>query len=86
MFGSSKRRAQAYLAANGRRKLQEICDHIGATKNNVSPMLSALEADGILGFLLEGSEKYYLRKLDRTVGISNYLTAKFHLTNDGLDV
>lgn len=85
LFGNRKRQAQAYLASNGRRSLTQICDHIGSRPNNVSPFLSELEAEGLLGYSVHGGSKVYFKKaIDRTLGIAKHLQSKFKLTRDGL--
>lgn len=86
IFGNRTRQAQAYLACNGIRSLSEICGHIGIKKNNATTILSDLEAEGLLGFSVDGSiKRYHKKQIDKTIGISKHLMERFHLTADGLE-
>ena len=82
IFGKSKLRAKVYLAANGKRRVQDIADLLNITKQAVSPHLLHLAEQGLLAPLPNGKEVYYAKKrLDRTLGISKYLRDEFKLTD-----
>lgn len=85
IFGRSRRRAQIYLAANGRRTVGEIAGHLRMKGPNVSADLSILEQEGLLVPKVEGVFTYWNKKaIDRTLGISRHLIDRFDLTADGL--
>src|SRR5881394_2152093 len=48
IFGTSLRRAQVYLAANGSRSVQEIAEYLGMQRQNVGPDLKHLADEGLL--------------------------------------
>ena len=85
VFGTSKRRAQVYLAANGTRSVEEIADHLGIPRPNVSRALVDLGTEGMLEITdAIGNKNIWSKKaLDRTLKISAYLQAKFSLARDG---
>lgn len=86
IFGNSRRRVQVYLAANGRRSVQEIAKLLHIKEPNVSRELSKLEAEGLLEIIeKEAGKSYWGRKpIDRTVRISKLLMAEHKLDKDGL--
>ena len=84
LFGRSKRRAQVYLAANGRRAVGEIAEHLGMKRQNVTIELQTLEKEGLLSAQTSGSATYWNKKpIDWALGISDLLIAKFKLDPDG---
>ncbi len=83
------RRAQVYLAANGKRGVNEIAELLSIRRpNNVSRELGALQEEGLLEvFEKEGGKTYWNKKpVDRTLRISQFLREEFHLDSDGLPV
>lgn len=83
------RRAQIYLAANGRRGVNEIADLLSIRRpNNVSRELSALQEEGLLEvFEKEAGKTYWTKKpVDRTLRISQFLRQEFHLDSNGLPI
>lgn len=87
IFGRSVRRAKVYLAANGRRSVGEIAEHLSLAQPNVSVELRALGDEGLLEIILsEGGSNYWGKKpLDRTLRISKFLCDEFKLDSDGME-
>ena len=85
IFGSSKRRAQVYLAANGQRSVQEIAAHLGMKSPNVSSELTELGREGVLEVVdTHGNQNIWAKKpLDKTLRISIFLKGEFQLDADG---
>lgn len=85
IFKSGKRRAQIYLAANGRRGVQEIAEHLGMQRQNVGPDLKKLAAEGMLEIsgTAGGKDLWAKKPVDRTLRISQFLQAEFSLDQDG---
>lgn len=87
VFGSSKQRAQVYVAANGKRSVNEIAALIGAKRPNISKHLQLLVDEGLLLPHIEGNQTLYRRKkLDQTLGIARRLREQFKLDADGRPV
>jgi DNA-binding transcriptional ArsR family regulator len=86
IFQSSRRRVQVYLAANGRRSVNDIAALLRMKKQNVSRELDKLRSEGLLEIIeKEGNRVYWDKKpLDRTVRISTLLMGEYGLTKDGL--
>jgi DNA-binding transcriptional ArsR family regulator len=85
IFGSSKRRAQVYLAANGHRGVQEIAQHLGMKRQNVGSDLNVLYTEGLLelGDSVGGRDIWAKKALDRTLQITKFLQKEFGLARDG---
>ena len=85
IFGTSKRRAQIYLAADGARGVQEIADHIRMKRPNVSTELSLLKSEGLLEIIdNQGGRDIYVKKsIDSSFRISKFLQREFSLKKDG---
>jgi DNA-binding MarR family transcriptional regulator len=88
IFGNRLRLAQAYLAANGERAVQDIAELLGMRPNNVSRELKKLQQEGLLEvYEKEGARTYYVRKrIDHTIRISRFLMREFGLDKDGLPI
>lgn len=86
VFGKSWRRAQVYLAANGRRSVNDIATLLGMKPPNVSIELAKLEKGGLLSVASTGGSNYWGKKpIDDSLGISDYLMRKFSLNADGTE-
>lgn len=85
IFGSSKRRAQVYLATNGERGVQEIAAHLGMQRQNVGRELKELADEGILELvdIIDGRDIWSKKVIDRTLRISRFLQDEFQLNSDG---
>lgn len=84
IFGTGTKRAQVYLAANNRRSVMEIAQHLKMLPNNVSRELTHLTEEGLLAARGEGSKlRYRKKRIDRSLGISSYLKKKHGLRTDG---
>lgn len=85
VFGTSKRKVQIYLAADGNRSVNDIADHLGLKAPNVSRDLSKLREEGLLeiGDTDGKSICYTKTPLDRTIRISRFLCVEFQLDKDG---
>ncbi len=86
VFGTSKRRVQVYLAANGNRAVEDIADLLSMNPPNVSRELSHLGEEGLLEVLeVEGGRSYWGKKaIDRTIRISRHLMEEYGFDEDGL--
>ncbi len=85
IFKRGLRRAQVYLAANGRRSVQEIASLLGMKDPNVSRELEVLKIEGLLEIIeRDGGRILYGKKpIDRTIGISKFLMKEYRLDRDG---
>ena len=84
IFRRGKRRAQVYLAANGRRNVNEIARHLNMQAPNVSRELSALEKEGLLEIVdTDGGNIWGKKSIDRTLRISRYLKNTYSLDGEG---
>ena len=84
IFGRSARRAQVYLAANGKRSVNEITQLLGMKHQNVSAALGEVEKGGLLSVTSVAGSSYWNKKpIDSSLGISELLMDKFKLTADG---
>ena len=84
IFGKSRRRAQVYLAANGKRSVNEIAHLLEMKPPNVSIELGRVEKGGLLGVTSAGGANYWNKKpIDSSLGISDLLVAKWNLNSDG---
>lgn len=86
IFGSSKRRAQVYLAADGALSVQEIAGHLGMQRQNVGPDLKHLAEEGLLELTdSDGNQDIWAKKpVDRTLRITKFLCEEFQLQRNGL--
>lgn len=86
IFGTSRRRAQVYLAANGARSVQEIAAYLGMKRQNVGPELSTLGEEGLLELVDShgGKDMWAKKPLDRTLRITRFLCDEFRLQKNGL--
>lgn len=81
IFKHSKRRPQVYLAANGKRSVDEIAQQLGMKQPNVSRDLGRLEREGLLKVSASG---YWTKKpIDWSLGVSELLMREFGLQVDG---
>ena len=48
IFGRSMRKAQVYLAVDGRKGVQELANHLHMKRQNVGPELRYLAAEGLI--------------------------------------
>ena len=85
IFGSSIRKAQIYLAADGMKSVQEIANHLSMKRQNVGPELKKLSDEGLLEIIdtAGGRDIWSKKPIDRTLRISKFLTKEFNLNNDG---
>lgn len=84
IFKQSKRKAQIYLAANGRRSVNEIAAHLGIKRQHVGRGLKTLFEENLLDSYPVGSVDIWRKSpLDRVVGITRFLTAEYGLDSDG---
>lgn len=86
IFGTSVRRAQVYLAADGSKSVQEIAKHLSMQRQNVGPDLKQLAEEGLLELVdSQGNRDVWAKKpVDRTLRISLFLCDQFGLQKDGL--
>src|SRR5437867_846200 len=69
LFKNQKRKAQAYLAANGERSVNEIADHLGMPRQNVGQLLKSLADEDLLETFPVGRRDVWNKlPVDRTVG------------------
>ncbi len=80
-FGTSKRRAQVYLAVDGEHSVNAIADLLQMKHQNVSRDLMQLKDFGLIEIksVSGGTIVYRKRKIDRVVGLSRELERKFQL-------
>lgn len=84
VFRKSRQLAQIYVAANGKRSVNDIADITKAKKQNVSPQLKKLYEEGLLLPHTDGNQILYRKKkLDQTLGIARRLREQFNLDADG---
>src|SRR5437762_8111495 len=86
IFGSSRRRAQIYLAADGARSVQEIARHVRIRRQNVGPDLKRLGEEGLLELVDSQSNRdiWAKKPVDRTLRITPFLCGEFALQKNGL--
>ncbi len=81
IFGKSRVRALAYLAADGTRSVQEIADLVGQKRPNVNAELRLLHEEQLLSAQVDGNQTFYHKKpFDRALGVSRDLRARFSIT------
>lgn len=81
IFKKSSRRAQVYMAANGKRSVDDITKLLGMLQPNVSRDLTRLEREGLLKVSASG---YWTKKpIDWSLGVSELLRSEFNLRADG---
>ena len=81
-FGRSKRRAQVFLAVDGKRTVADLTKLLALQKPNVSADLTRLKNEGLIEIKKITSEGYYIykkRRVDRILGVSKKLRQKFEL-------
>jgi DNA-binding transcriptional ArsR family regulator len=85
IFRNSKRRAQVYLAADGKRSVQEIGAHLGMQRQHVGSDLKILGQEGLLEIIDQsgGRDVWAKTSIDRTLRISKFLCEDFGLAVDG---
>jgi DNA-binding transcriptional ArsR family regulator len=84
IFRKSKRKAQVYLAANGRRSINEIADTLGIKRQNVGRELKVLFNENLVEVHHSGSTDLYRKTpVDRAVGITRFLEGAYSLTPEG---
>ncbi len=84
IFKDSQRKAQVYLAADGTRSVNELATHLGMKRQNVGVLLKALADENLLESIPEGGrDLWHKLPVDRTVGITRFLTTEYSLSADG---
>jgi DNA-binding transcriptional ArsR family regulator len=85
IFKRSKVRAQVYLAADGLRGVNEIADHIGVKRQQITPEIRVLKDEGLLELVdAPGGRDVWAKKaIDRTLRISKLLCEEYRLSPDG---
>lgn len=78
-FGRSERRAQVFLAVDGRRTVEGITQLLDMKQPNVSRELAKLKEEGLIEIKRIKKEGYVYKKrrVDRILGISRILKKKF---------
>lgn len=78
-FGRSERRAQVFLAVDGRRTVEGITQLLDMRGPNVSRELTKLKEEGLIEIKRITKEGfiYKKRRVDRILGISRMLKKKF---------
>jgi Fic family protein len=86
IFGSSLRKAQVYLAADGIRSVQEIAEYLGMHRQDVGTALKHLGEEGLLELADSHSNRdiWGKKPLDRTLRVSTFLCTEFALERTGL--
>ena len=80
-FGSSKRRAEVYLAVDGKRTVKEIAKTLGMKSPNVSAELTGCFEEGLIerAPAPSGEVTWKKKRIDRVLRISAFLKRKFAL-------
>lgn len=88
VFGTSKRKVQVFLSADGDRTVNDIAKHLGMKRPNVSAALKKLSDEGLLEIIdTDGGAHFYAKTpLDRTIRISPFLCKEYNLTKDGKEL
>jgi len=88
IFGQSMRKAQVYLAVDGRKGVQELANHLHMKRQNVGPELKYLAAEGLLEIIdtQAGKDIWGKKPVDRTLRITRFLEEEFNLGEDGLQM
>lgn len=86
IFGSSKRKAQVYLAVDGAKGVQEVAHYLHMQRQNVGPELKSLADEGLLEIIdNQGGKDIWAKKpVDRTLRITKFLQQEFNLGSNGL--
>lgn len=86
IFGTSKRKAQVYLAVNGQKGVQELAQHLKMQRQNVGPELKSLAEEGLLEIIDNqgGKDIWGKKPVDRTLRITKFLQQEFGLSPNGL--
>ena len=84
-FGRSERRAQVYLALDGKRNVNAIAAHLEMRAPNVSTELQWLKRKRLLDTVAadDAGTLYRKKSFDAVVGLSDSLAVKFHLDAQG---
>jgi DNA-binding transcriptional ArsR family regulator len=87
IFNDSIRKAQVYLASDGKRSVNQIAVHLKMKQPNISRALSVLQSEGLVEIVDQhGGNSYWGKKpLDRTLRISKFLMEKYNLAANGLE-
>ena len=88
IFGRSMRKAQVYLAVDGRKGVQELANHLHMKRQNVGPELRYLAAEGLIEIIdtHAGKDIWGKKPVDRTLRITKFLEQEFNLEHDGLQM
>ena len=80
-FGSSKRRADVYLAVDGKRAVRDIAASLGMKGPNVSIELTRLSDEGLIEREASpsGEVAWKKKRIDKVLRISEFLRKKFSL-------
>jgi len=80
-FGKSGRRAQVFLAVDGRRTVEDITQMLDMKKPNVSSQLARLMDEGLVEIkrITRRGRVYKKRRVDRILGISRKVRRKFEI-------
>ena len=81
-FGRSKRRAEVFLAVDGKRTVEDIAELLSMKGPNVSRELTKLKEEGMIEIKRITKEGYYVykkRRVDKILGISQKLRRKFNI-------
>lgn len=85
IIGSSRRKAQLYVGADGLTTVGQLADRLGISVSaNASRRLAELEREGLLTVDFDGNQRIYAKKpIDRALRISEHLRRRFNLGADG---
>jgi len=88
IFGRSMRKAQVYLAVDGRKGVQELANYLHMKRQNVGPELRYLATEGLLEVIdtHAGKDIWGKKPVDRTLRITKFLEEEFNLGHDGLQM
>jgi DNA-binding transcriptional ArsR family regulator len=75
IFGTSARRAQVYVAADGHKTVQQIASHLKMKAPNVSKELGILKTEGLLELTSTSAagDVYSKKAVEKTLRISKFL-------------
>lgn len=80
-FGESRRRAEVFLAVDGKRTVEDITQTLAMKKPNVSTQLTKLKEEGLIEIkrITSKGHVYKKRRVDKILGISKKLKNKFEI-------
>jgi DNA-binding transcriptional ArsR family regulator len=81
-FGNSKRRAQVFLAVDGKKSVGEIAQMLNIKMPNLSADLSKCAEEGLIERVpsaVKGGFVYKKKKIDMVLHVSEFLRKKFGL-------